>query len=200
MSKKSEVKASIKMRFCNRGGQPMVCLRSMQVVQKKTSLTFKGLDGVIRMTNKAGEKVSMSHKCSELDKQLPELLGVSKAILENVVFCHQEEANWPLLESAAIKKKFDDIFESSRYAKALEAIRKAKLEKKNQEKDLKRDLDVLNIKLTHVADLNREMSDAQEKIEGVHTSIKRLNEQVIEKQEELDKLQEKQGDVEVSKR
>jgi hypothetical protein len=36
------------------------------VVQKKTALTFKGLDGVIRMTNKAGEKVSMSHKCRYL--------------------------------------------------------------------------------------------------------------------------------------
>ena len=31
----------------------------------------------------------MSHKCGELDKQVPYLMGVSKAIMENVIFCHQ---------------------------------------------------------------------------------------------------------------
>lgn len=54
---------------------------------------------------------------SELDRQVPMLLGVSKAILENVVFCHQEESSWPLQEGAVLKKKFDDIFDSTRYSK-----------------------------------------------------------------------------------
>lgn len=53
----------------------------------------------------------------ELDRQVPQLLGVSKAILENVVFCHQEESSWPLQEGAVLKKKFDDIFDSARYTK-----------------------------------------------------------------------------------
>jgi len=44
---------------------------------------------------------------------VPAQLGVSKAILQNVIFCHQEESNWPLSEPAALKKKFDDIFEAS---------------------------------------------------------------------------------------
>ena len=48
------------------------------------------------MSNEHGEKVSISQKCSELDKQVPELLGVSAAILDNVIFCHQEESDWPL--------------------------------------------------------------------------------------------------------
>ena len=76
----------------------------------------------------------MSHKCSELDKQLPELLGVSKAILENVIFVHQEESNWPLDESRKLKEKFDDIFESTRYSKALKAISEAKKDKSNKTK------------------------------------------------------------------
>ncbi len=42
---------------------------------------------------------------------------VSQAILENVVFCHQEDASWPMQDGALLKKKFDDIFESTRYSK-----------------------------------------------------------------------------------
>ena len=92
------------------------------------------------MHDPSGESVSMSHKCSELDKQIPELLGVSKAILENVIFVHQEDSNWPLAEPKKLKEKFDDIFESTRYSKALKAINDAKKEKNNVVKDLRRDL------------------------------------------------------------
>jgi len=34
-------------------------------------------------------QVSVSHKCSDMDKLMPELLGVPRAVLEHVVFCHQ---------------------------------------------------------------------------------------------------------------
>lgn len=43
-------------------------------------------------------------------------MGVSKAILENVIFVHQDDANWPLAEGAVLKKKFDDIFSATRWA------------------------------------------------------------------------------------
>ena len=49
-----------------------------------------------------------------MDAEIPQLLGVSKAVLENVIFCHQEDSYWPLAEPAALKKKFDDIFEATR--------------------------------------------------------------------------------------
>jgi DNA repair protein RAD50 len=54
-----------------------------------------------------------------MDEEVPLLLGVSKAILENVIFCHQEESNWPLSEPAALKKKFDDIFEATKSVTAV---------------------------------------------------------------------------------
>lgn len=53
-----------------------------------------------------------------MDAEVPRLMGVSTAILDNVIFCHQEESNWPLSEPAALKKKFDDIFEASKYVAA----------------------------------------------------------------------------------
>jgi DNA repair protein RAD50 len=136
----ASVKANIKLRFTNRAGNPMVVIRSMEVTQKKTNMSFKALDGIIRTTDpETGQRVSLSHKCTELDRQIPQLMGVSKPILEHVVFCHQEDSSWPLQEGAVLKKRFDDIFDSTRYAKALEAIRKLKLEYTGLVKDLKAD-------------------------------------------------------------
>ena len=92
----------------------MVVIRSMEVTQKKSMMSFKALDGVIRSTGPTGEKVTLSHKCTELDKQIPDLIGVSAPILEHVIFCHQEESSWPLQEGAVLKKRFDEIFDSTR--------------------------------------------------------------------------------------
>lgn len=50
-----------------------------------------------------------------MDREIPALMGVSKAILENVIFAHQDEANWPLQDPSTLKKKFDDIFSATRY-------------------------------------------------------------------------------------
>ena len=100
-----------------------VIVRAFQLTKRKAKTEFKALDGVVKTVDEDGTKVALTQKCSELDKHVPELLGVSAAILENVVFCHQEDSNWPLGEGAVLKKKFDDIFESSRYSKGA-AIRK----------------------------------------------------------------------------
>jgi DNA repair protein RAD50 len=54
-----------------------------------------------------------------MDTEIPHLLGVSKSVLENVIFCHQEDSYWPLAEPAALKKKFDDIFEATRYCSSM---------------------------------------------------------------------------------
>lgn len=120
----SSVKASVKLRFTNTEGSSMVVSRSMEVTQKKSTMSFKALDGTVRTVNReTGERVTMSHKCTELDRSVPNFLGVSKPILEHVVFCHQEDSSWPLQEGAVLKKRFDDIFDSTRYAKALDAIK-----------------------------------------------------------------------------
>ena len=73
--------------------------------------------------------LQISSKCSDIDLEMTLSLGVSKAVLENVIFCHQEDSNWPLIEGKAVKERFDDLFASVRYVKALESIRKIKQEK-----------------------------------------------------------------------
>lgn len=57
------------------------------------------------------------------------LLGVSRPILDNVIFCHQEDSCWPLSEGKVLKSKFDDIFASAQYVKAMDQIKKIRKEK-----------------------------------------------------------------------
>ena len=40
------------------------------------------------------------------------------AVLENVIFVHQDESNWPLGDGQTLKRKFDDIFSATKYTKA----------------------------------------------------------------------------------
>lgn len=61
------------------------------------------------------QKVCLSYRCADMDREIPALMGVSKAVLENVIFVHQDEANWPLQDPSTLKKKFDDIFSATRY-------------------------------------------------------------------------------------
>ena len=142
-SRSSVVKASVKLRFTSISDKTMLVHRTMEVSQKKSTITFKSLDGVIRTTDENGRQISSSHTCSEMDKTIPIMLGVSKAVLDNVVFCHQEDSSWPLQEGAVLKAKFDAIFDSTKYAKALEAIKETKKRYSNKVKDLKAELNLL---------------------------------------------------------
>lgn len=125
----------------------------------------------------------ISTKCAEMDAEIPHLLGVSKSVLENVIFCHQEDSWWPLAEPSALKKKFDDIFEATRcvgpvcdftfltlcrYTKALDSI---KALRKDRVADLKADkerLESLSKEKAHadklrarIVDLNNTVTSKQ---------------------------------------
>lgn len=53
-------------------------------------------------------------------------MQVSKSIINNVLFCHQEDSNWPLEESKKLKERFDTIFGTTEYNKAIDKIVKLK--------------------------------------------------------------------------
>lgn len=71
-------------------------------------------DEYLLCVHRNGEKVSVSSKCAEIDSEMISALGVSKAVLTHVIFCHQEESNWPLSEGKALKLKFDEIFSATK--------------------------------------------------------------------------------------
>ena len=172
----------------------------MELTQKKTTTTFKQLDGALRMLDPdTGKKVSLSHKCTELDKQIPQLLGVSRAILEHVVFCHQEESSWPLMEGAVLKKRFDDIFDSTKYAKALQVFRQTEKDFISKAKDLKADLAGYSAHKQAAQGFKKELEEQSDALESIEESKKAASQEsdtIKARMDELNDIMDKVGDTE----
>ena len=136
------VKACVKVAFKTRDNKPVIVNSSMQLtVKNKNKIEFKTIDGIVRMYDDiSGQQIALSHKCADMKKVVPELMGVSHAILNNVIFCHQEDANWPLAEAKKLKEKFDEIFATSRWSKSLQNINQYRKSLNLRSKDLKNDL------------------------------------------------------------
>ena len=140
----AEVKAQIRLVFTGRGGTSMQVIRSFQATQTRTKTTFTTLDSTIAYRDEqSGKVISSTHRNSDADRIVPELLGVSPAVLEHVIFCHQEDCNWPLGAPKDLKKYFDDIFAATRYVAALDKLRERGKKYRDELKDHEQQLILL---------------------------------------------------------
>uniref|UniRef100_A0A383V2M5 Rad50/SbcC-type AAA domain-containing protein n=1 Tax=Tetradesmus obliquus TaxID=3088 RepID=A0A383V2M5_TETOB len=171
----SEVKAQIKLRLRTSTQMPFVVVRSFQNVQKKATLQFKTLDATLQTYNKdTHAKEAVTYRCADINAMVPSLMGVSKAVLDNVIFVHQEESNWPLADGATIKKKFDEIFAATKYTKALETLRKLRLEKTQEVKEMRLKLDTLKSHKDMAASFSADIAAGSAKAERLHADIQQL--------------------------
>ncbi|KAI5150881.1 DNA repair protein RAD50 [Enteropsectra breve] len=131
-------KAVVKLKFTANNGKAMECTRAMQATNKQGKLTQKTLDCTLT-TVEGNEINTLSTKLASIDAELCEYLGTTAALLESVIFCHQEESTWPISDPKTIKDRLDLIFSSTRFNKALKGLKEAKkhsaaqLKLKNQE-------------------------------------------------------------------
>jgi len=197
LSSDSEVKAQIRLKFKNVRGQTKVVTRSMQSTQKKNNkLEQKSLEGLLVTTDPStGEQVSISTRCAELDAEIPLHLGVSKAVLENVIFCHQEESFWPLSEPSVLKKKFDDIFSATRYTKALENIKSlrkdltAELKLEHQKMEYLKSDQEKSVKVeATLATTERRMEETKERVASLDLQIANVNSNIDRLSEDIQSL------------
>ena len=76
-----QTKSKVMVRLTNRGGQEFVVVRTAEVTQKRSKASFKATDGVIKMRDpESGKPLSNTHRCTDLDKMVPQLMGISKAM------------------------------------------------------------------------------------------------------------------------
>ena len=124
------VKAQVKLQFRpvaydekdEEANTRLVVTRSLELVVNRGKPSTKTLDGTL-LTSSHGTKTTVSKKNAQLDIEVPRKMGVSAAILDNVVFCHQDESLWPLSEAKKLKEKFDEIFDAVKYTKAVDNIK-----------------------------------------------------------------------------
>ncbi|MEE6479394.1 hypothetical protein FKM82_012238 [Ascaphus truei] len=197
----TDVRAQIRLQLRDVNGELVAVQRSMVCTQKGKKTEFKTLEGVITRI-KHGEKVSLSTKCAEVDKEMISALGVSTAVLNNVIFCHQEESNWPLSEGRLLKIKFDEIFSATRYIKALETLRQVRLKQNQRVGECKTELKYLkqNREKSHEIQDNLRSKEAQmaasrENVKSIDNQLEPLKICLVDIQKKLSKVIKLDNDI-----
>lgn len=95
----------------------MTICRSAKAVDR--NCTYKSLD----LTISENDNVPKKFKNDEATKHICRAIGVSKAIISNVLFCHQEDSDWPLSTDGQLMARFDQIFGITECNNLLEKLR-----------------------------------------------------------------------------
>ncbi|KAI9171665.1 DNA repair protein RAD50 [Paramyrothecium foliicola] len=179
-----EVMAQVKLQFRSINDRQHVATRSLQLTAKKTTRSQKTLDCSLVVVNN-GERTTTSTRVAQLDEMIPERLGVSPAILDAVIFCHQDESLWPLSEPAALKKRFDEIFEALKYTKAIENLKVLRKKQIEQLGKLQNDEAHNKINKDRGERAEKRMSLLQAEIEGAREKCETLTAEMEETQERI---------------
>nr|AGH55903.1 Rad50 [Brachionus manjavacas] len=120
-----ETKGKIKLFFKDTSGLTVQVQKNLCCTQKAKKLEFRTLETIISRYDSQGKLAStITSKCINADAEVVNAFGVSKAVMEHVIFCHQEDSNWPLSDGKLLKTRFDEIFAATKYIKALDALKK----------------------------------------------------------------------------
>ena len=91
MQGETNVKAQVKIIINTGNGRRLLVNRQFQVIKKANGkVEMKTLDTFM----KEGDEDAQCKKLEQVNVEVPARMGVSKAILENVIFVHQDESNW----------------------------------------------------------------------------------------------------------
>ncbi|XP_050464674.1 DNA repair protein RAD50 [Cataglyphis hispanica] len=162
-------------------------IESLKAVKK-----FKTLDSTVtRVSKDKSKKTSITNRCADVDAELSVALGVSKSILNYVIFCHQDELNWPFDQGKALKERFDEIFDSTKFNKALETISKLY-------KELQGDIRTLNAEKQTFKVLVSEVVDKETKLEEHKKRLDTTKEKIIDIDKQLTPLKQKIEEVQQS--
>jgi DNA repair protein RAD50 len=132
IAKEAEIKASVRLKFTVGDASRQYTSKQIMRVRRTKARAKKGeaaasaaaktsfttLDATLTLHMKDEKDKHLNQKCSDLSQAVPKLLGTSRALLENVIFCHQEDSNWPMGNAKDLQDKFNAIFMVMRYKKA----------------------------------------------------------------------------------
>lgn len=184
-----EVLAQIKLQFRSINDRQHVATRTLQLTVKKTTRSQKTLDCSLHVVNN-GERTTTSTRVAQLDEMIPERLGVSPAILDAVIFCHQDESLWPLSEPAALKKRFDEIFEAMKYTKAIDNLKVLRKKQVEQLGKLQNDEAHNKVNKDRGERAEKTMKALQSEIEGSRDTCESITKEMGETQETIKKIRE----------
>uniref|UniRef100_A0A915N1P4 Rad50/SbcC-type AAA domain-containing protein n=1 Tax=Meloidogyne javanica TaxID=6303 RepID=A0A915N1P4_MELJA len=166
IANKPRVDALVQLIFKDIKGNTCTATKRLNAsVVRGGKLTTKSDEFNLKIVDKFGNPKSLSSKIGDFNKEMLNLIGVPKAILEFVLFCHQEESNWPLSEPKELKQRFDAIFEVTKYVKALDAI-------KRNIKELNLQIQLIDKELPHLESNLRSRAELTMSYDTSRTTLK----------------------------
>ncbi|XP_047991511.1 DNA repair protein RAD50-like [Leguminivora glycinivorella] len=122
VNKSTEVLGEVKLEILAPNDEKLEISRAMRVTAlPDRKVKFQNLSSQLRLTNEHGESRDVT---LDMDLRMHNALGVSDAILNSVIFCHQEDSTWPLDDGQKVKERFDEIFDSEKYSECFEHLKK----------------------------------------------------------------------------
>ncbi|CCE62091.1 hypothetical protein TPHA_0B04210 [Tetrapisispora phaffii CBS 4417] len=183
-----DIRAQVKLAFTSANGLNMIVTRNIQLLVKKTNNTFKTLDGQLVSITQDGYRSTLSTRTTDLDTHVPLYMGVPKAILEYVIFCHQEDSLWPLSEPANLKKKFDEIFQAMKFTKALDNLKVIKKDMSVDIKLLKQSVEHLKVDKDRSKATKFNIEKLQHKCEQFKKTVKEIESQLVDITKQSDEV------------
>lgn len=165
----------------------------MKLENTKKSAKFTTLDStIVHEDPNGGEPKAVTMKINECNQEMSRMMGVSHAVLNNVIFCHQEDSNWPLDEGKKLKEKFDAIFGTTEYNKAIKKLGEVVRDNEARLKLAKKDLEVKDKELKDQEKKTRLLSNDIEQRESLCTEIENVQLVRQEAQEKYKQLAKKE--------
>ena len=76
-----EVKADIRLRFKTANQRKIIATKISTVSTTSKGISFKSVEQKLTTKDENGEETSLNQRCADIQKQIPNLLGMSKSIL-----------------------------------------------------------------------------------------------------------------------
>lgn len=162
-------------------------------LNKSGTRTFKTTENSLKTEGQ--ETTAGSKRLSDTDEQVCMLLGVSPAILDSVIFCHQDDSLWPMSEPSALKKKFDEIFEAQKYTKAIDQLKVVRKKQGEQLRSLQMQLrqeesnkNAAKENSARIRELQTQIEHLGEEEKALQDSINDANRTIKSKREEANQF------------
>ncbi|CAL7940101.1 unnamed protein product [Xylocopa violacea] len=195
LTRTPSVRGVVKAEVIDAAGNLYTIARTIESSKTNTTIKFKTLDSTLSRMNKGStEVISITNRCANVDTELTLAMGVSKPILDYVIFCHQEDLNWPFQDGKKLKEKFDEIFDSARFNKALESITKYLKDLKEKVNVLKEQKRSCQVIVDEVEEKEKKLADHKKRLETSKAKIMEFNKELEPLNQKLKILEKENAD------
>ncbi|XP_015600819.1 DNA repair protein RAD50 isoform X2 [Cephus cinctus] len=174
------VRANVKLEVVDVSRNRVTISRAMELSRFDKRVIFKTLDSTITKESiDSGKPISITNRCANVNTEIVSAMGVSNAILNYVIFCHQDDFDWPLSEAKILKKRFDEIFDTEKYDKAVESLTKYTKTLETENRFLVAEKKTCEINLIRTEEKEQELSNAKERLESSKSKISVIEKSLV---------------------